>query len=200
MSYPTKEIPWDVSGSVQTTTIGNEIFVCGGFSGSRALQTCGVYTPATDSWSGMPDLPHGVHHAAAGTGGLPLTDKNVTWIYSTPLLTPFHTCYPPSLLSHQDPYPAHYVAGLRSYSMLSIQITQVAAFDLRCITDGKRFYIFGGRQGGNSMNPGQPHTQVYDPKTRAWLRGKDMITPRSGTGKAVFLVGEFYVMVCGVTP
>jgi len=50
------------------------------------------------------------------------------------------------------------------------------------------------------MNPGQPYTQVYDPKTRSWSRGKDMITPRSGTGKAVFMDGEFYVMVCDGSP
>ena len=97
-----------MSGSVQTTAIGNEIFVCGGFSGGKALQTCGVYTPATDSWSGMPDMPHGVHHAAAGTGVVPVTGKPPPGVYSLPFTQPCHL--QSSSLGRQSLHPASPVA------------------------------------------------------------------------------------------
>ena len=66
-------------------------------------------------------------------------------------------------------------------------------------TDGDKFYIFGGRLGGNGLSQGQDDVQVYDPDTNSWQWDKtsaikSMPTGRTGMGKAAFLNGEFYLM------
>jgi N-acetylneuraminic acid mutarotase len=67
-------------------------------------------------------------------------------------------------------------------------------------TDGEKFYVFGGRQGGNFPQPGFDTVQVYDPVADTWDSsdmGGSSLTPmpqgRGGTGHAVFYRGEFYV-------
>jgi N-acetylneuraminic acid mutarotase len=68
-------------------------------------------------------------------------------------------------------------------------------------TDGTKFYIFGGRTGGNTVSNGFNDVQIYDPATNTWAwsgSAGSTIAPlpqaRGGTGKAVFYNGEFYVM------
>ncbi|MEM9478904.1 MAG: kelch repeat-containing protein, partial [Verrucomicrobiota bacterium] len=65
---------------------------------------------------------------------------------------------------------------------------------------GSKFYVFGGRTGGNVVGDGFDTVQVYDPLTDTWDSSSDpgstlapMPEARGGTGKAVFLNGEFYV-------
>lgn len=67
-------------------------------------------------------------------------------------------------------------------------------------TDGQKFYIFGGRGGGNTPQPGYDTVQIYDPIADTWDSsdmGASTITPmpngRGGTGHAVYYRGEFYV-------
>ncbi len=65
-------------------------------------------------------------------------------------------------------------------------------------TDGVRFYLFGGRTGGNSVGDGFDYVQVYDPSSNTWTSSTQGIIaplpePRGGTGRAVYLNGEFYI-------
>ena len=65
-------------------------------------------------------------------------------------------------------------------------------------TDGVRFYLFGGRTGGNSVGDGFDYVQVYDPSSNTWASSTQGIIaplpePRGGTGRSVYLNGEFYV-------
>ncbi len=68
-------------------------------------------------------------------------------------------------------------------------------------TDGSKFWIFGGRRGGNFVANGFDTVFVYDPHTAAWTTSADVgssLAPlpqaRGGMGKAVWDRGEFYVM------
>ncbi len=66
-------------------------------------------------------------------------------------------------------------------------------------TDGERFFIFGGRKGGNVVGPGFDYTQIYDPATGTWRSSTtDPTLPplpvgRGGTGKALYADGVFMV-------
>jgi N-acetylneuraminic acid mutarotase len=72
-------------------------------------------------------------------------------------------------------------------------------------TDGRLFYVFGGRGAGsgdgNFVAEGFDDVQIYNPATNSWTTSSDpnsTIAPlpqkRGGTGKAAFLGGEFYVI------
>lgn len=68
-------------------------------------------------------------------------------------------------------------------------------------TDGAKFYIFGGRQRGNTLSQPIPEVQIYDPESSTWVSSHfpgsgipPMPTPRTGMGKAAFLRGEFYIL------
>lgn len=66
-------------------------------------------------------------------------------------------------------------------------------------TDGSKLYVFGGRQGMNVPQPGFDEVQVYDPVSNTWETSTAgdvaaMPLPRGGTGRALFVQGEFYVM------
>lgn len=56
---------------VAAATMGSEIVVLGGFTADRgASKRVDAYSPARNSWRGLPDLPIGVHHSTAvGAGG-----------------------------------------------------------------------------------------------------------------------------------
>jgi hypothetical protein len=66
-------------------------------------------------------------------------------------------------------------------------------------TDGEKLYVFGGRQGMNIPQPGFDDVQIYDPVTDTWATSDAsqvaaMPQGRGGTGRAVFLRGEFMIM------
>jgi N-acetylneuraminic acid mutarotase len=72
-------------------------------------------------------------------------------------------------------------------------------------TDGTRLYVFGGRGPGsgdsNVVANGYDDVQIYDPATGRWTvsdgqPGSPLPLPqaRGGTGKAVFVNGEFWVI------
>lgn len=66
-------------------------------------------------------------------------------------------------------------------------------------TDGERLFVFGGRQGNNVPQPGFDDVQIYDPVTATWetsdaAQVEAMPKPRGGTGRAVFIDGEFWIM------
>jgi len=72
-------------------------------------------------------------------------------------------------------------------------------------TDGARFYVFGGRGPGsgdsNVVADGYDDVQIYDPATNQWAVSDGRVgspaplpQARGGTGKAVFVNGEFWVI------
>jgi N-acetylneuraminic acid mutarotase len=72
-------------------------------------------------------------------------------------------------------------------------------------TDGRLFYVFGGRGPGsgegNFVAQGFDDVQIYDPVAASWTTSSapdSMIAPlpqkRGGMGKAAFFGGEFYVI------
>lgn len=72
-------------------------------------------------------------------------------------------------------------------------------------TDGVKLYVFGGRGPGsgasNAVANGFAEVQIYDPATNRWSVSSDEVTSprvlpvgRGGTGKAVFLNGEFWIV------
>jgi N-acetylneuraminic acid mutarotase len=72
-------------------------------------------------------------------------------------------------------------------------------------TDGRRFYVFGGRGPGsgdaNVVANGFADVQIYDPATDTWTTSSDSssgVPPlpqaRGGMGKAAYVDGEFYVL------
>eukprot|EP00043_Microstomoeca_roanoka_P006425 m.62622 g.62622 ORF g.62622 m.62622 type:complete len:513 (-) comp13407_c0_seq1:714-2252(-) len=64
-----KPIPWNVDGAMSSALINGKIYICGGLWQDGPSPKCGVYTPATNSWSSMPDMPKPMHHSAGGTDG-----------------------------------------------------------------------------------------------------------------------------------
>lgn len=60
-------------------------------------------------------------------------------------------------------------------------------------TDGKKMYIFGGRDGKNIVGEGFDETQIYDPATDTWAQGAPIPVARGGMGKAVYSAGKCYV-------
>ncbi len=68
-------------------------------------------------------------------------------------------------------------------------------------TDGEKFWIFGGRKGGNFVANGFDQVFVYDPVADTWESSDDVgssLVPlpigRGGTGKAIWYQDEFYVI------
>ncbi|MFT5049081.1 MAG: N-acetylneuraminic acid mutarotase/glucose/arabinose dehydrogenase [Chlamydiales bacterium] len=67
-------------------------------------------------------------------------------------------------------------------------------------SDGEKFWVFGGRGGPNSPQPGFPVVQTFDPGAGTWdssdFAMSDLVampSGRGGTGSAVFIRGEFYI-------
>ncbi|MFT7465167.1 MAG: hypothetical protein ACI9EF_003531, partial [Pseudohongiellaceae bacterium] len=68
-------------------------------------------------------------------------------------------------------------------------------------TDGTKLWVFGGRDGANTVSNGYDDVQVYDPLTNTWTTSNDPGPPiqplpqaRGGMGKAVYRNGEFYII------
>jgi len=68
-------------------------------------------------------------------------------------------------------------------------------------TDGKRFYIFGGRDNDHAPANGYDIVQIYDPASNIWVTSSDpgstyrpLPQGRAGMGKAVYYNGDFYVL------
>jgi N-acetylneuraminic acid mutarotase len=62
-------------------------------------------------------------------------------------------------------------------------------------SDGRKFYIFGGRSNGVNINDaGLDLVQVYDPSTNTWEHGPSkMPLARGGMGAALFVAGRFFL-------
>ncbi|HIK59973.1 MAG TPA: choice-of-anchor D domain-containing protein [Planctomycetes bacterium] len=99
-------------------------------------------------------------------------------------------------LSVYDPVSNSWDAGGVSLPPMPVPVNHAASQ-----TDGSALWVFGGRGGGNSPQPGYDVVQRFDPATQTWTTSNDPGSPlapmpmgRGGTGRAVFQRGEFLVL------
>ena len=169
----------DHSGIV---TIAGQIYLVGGFNaGQGRVQR---YDPDTDSWTvDERRIPSGADGAICttaiggkiiGCGGLGKlgggrTSNNPTACYSW------------------DPDAG---GGWVELAPMLVGVDHAATG-----TDGVHMYVFGGRATGRNVpSDGIARVQVYDSASNNWRDGAGMPLGRGGTGKAVYVGGQFYIM------
>eukprot|EP00056_Hartaetosiga_gracilis_P012832 m.206744 g.206744 ORF g.206744 m.206744 type:complete len:902 (-) comp13757_c0_seq21:842-3547(-) len=148
--------------------------------------TCGaerktqIYDPSVDEWILGPQIPWLIQGSIASAliGGKVYLCGGLKWDTASGECGYLNLATMEWSRFDNMPFPVHHAASA---------------------TDGYKFYIFGGRQGGNWLSKGFSHVQVYDPLLNEWRWSLEnsiepMPTPRTGLGKAVFFFGEFYVM------
>ena len=168
---------------------GNRLYLLGG--SLRALGVLQIFDPSTDQWNFGADLPIRAAGSASAAidgqlfvgGGI---DRKVA------------------------------IGTAARYDPGSDQWATVASMPLvrgfaASGTDGRRWYVFGGRGPGNA--PGDSlasavfdQVQVYDPASDRWIvSGRDPAAPapmpeaRTDLGRAVYANGEFWVIGGGTT-
>ena len=163
--------------------IGDKLYLIGGFG--RAMGRVQIYDPVRNEWRVGPDVPFAAGSSASSVidgqlfvaGGIVGT-KTTAQAARLDIATGVWTAIAPM------PLPRNHAASA---------------------TDGRRFYVFGGRGPGsgdaNVVANGFDEVQIYDPATNAWsVSGTSPSAParlpqaRGGMGKAVYLRGKFYVI------
>lgn len=164
--------------------VGGRLYLLGGF-GRNSEGRVQIYDPVTNQWSLGSTMPFaagssasavigGKIYVAGGITGRTTTNQAAVLDPTTMQWTPIAPM----------PRPRNHAASA---------------------TDGSRLFVFGGRGPGsgdsNVVANGFDDTQVYDPVTNTWLvsdgsPGAPIPLPqgRGGTGKAVWLDGEFWVI------
>ena len=163
--------------------IDDKLYLVGGLG--RAMGRVQIYEPVRNEWRMGPDMPF-----AAGSSASAVIDRQlfvaggIVGTTTTPqaarldIATGVWTSIAPM------PLPRNHAASA---------------------TDGRRFYVFGGRGPGsgdaNVVANGFDEVQIYDPATNIWsVSGTGPSAParlpqaRGGMGKAVYLRGKFYVI------
>lgn len=159
--------------------VDGKIYLIGGLDGGSAGKVQ-IYDPALDTWTlGAPMPWNGGSCATALIDGMIYVGGGNLQGAGTA-----------SNFAVYDP-------TLDSWTPLGIMPTPVN--HAAAGTDGTRMFIFGGRQGMNVPQPGFDDVQIYDPVAGTWetsdaLQVAPMPLPRGGTGRAVFVGGEFYIM------
>ncbi|MES2124357.1 MAG: kelch repeat-containing protein [Gemmatimonadota bacterium] len=185
---------WEPAGSVRNRpasgnhhaaeVVGGKLYLLGGF-GRNAEGLLQVFDPVIDRWSLGPAMPFatgaaasalidGKIYVAGGIVGNTTTEQAAVFDVATQQWTALAPM----------PRPRNHAASG---------------------TDGKRFYVFGGRGPGsgdsNVVANGFDDVQIFDPETGKWAvsdgtPGAPLPLPqaRGGTGKAVWLNGEFWVI------
>jgi N-acetylneuraminic acid mutarotase len=160
---------------------GGRLYLFGGFGAEGKTQ---IYEPGSNTWRLGAPLPF----ATASASSAVLGDRICVAGGIVDSRTTNQTaCYDPSADSWT---PAAPMPHGRNHAASG--------------TDGMRLFVFGGRGPGsgdaNVVANGFADVQVYDPAADRWRSSLDPgteLTPlpqaRGGTGKAVYLNGEFYV-------
>jgi N-acetylneuraminic acid mutarotase len=197
---------------VSAAAVAGEIVVVGGFvaDGSNVARA-DAYSPRTNRWRRLPDLPASVDHAAGaswrgrmlvaggyGTDRRPRREvyvlENGAWRTLPPM---------PEVRGAAAAAVAGdtlYVVGGVSETPLGRELARRAfALDLRtrrwrtiagptprehlaAAASGGRVYALAGRLAGTDTNRGD--LEAYDPRTRRWSRLPPVPDPRGGTGAA----------------
>jgi N-acetylneuraminic acid mutarotase len=162
-------------------SVGGKWYLFGGIGGSSEGKVQ-VYNPATNAWSTGAAMPWAGGSVSAGllangkvvvAGGIVgSTTVNNAAIYDPATNTWASAAAMPAGRNHAA-----------------------------AATDGTKFYVFGGRTGGNVVSNGFNTVQVYDPATNTWQSSDaagSTIAPlpvaRGGMGTAVYRNGEFFVI------
>ncbi|MDB6056818.1 MAG: Kelch repeat-containing protein [Verrucomicrobiales bacterium] len=141
-----------------------------------------IYNPSSDTWTTGATAPFlfGAAASALINGEIYVAGGLVTWSPNDK-----HAKYNPTsntwTMLAKMPKAAHHTAGG---------------------TDGRKFYVFGGRAGSaGTIEDGFNTVQVYDPATDIWRSSDNTnsgIAPmpigRSGVAKAPYYNGEFYLI------
>jgi N-acetylneuraminic acid mutarotase len=198
--------------------LGGEIVVLGGFvetgvGRTDITPTVEAYTPDTDTWRQLTELPEPRHHGMAAAvgerlffigGSAPSGESSSamwelvegTWMPKAPL-TAAVAAAAAVVLSDTiyvvggvpDGYLQAYDVAGDQWTILPAPPTQrehVAA----AIFDGEVWAI-AGRWMGEIFNT----TEIYDPEAQAWRAGPPLVEPRSGFGAAA--VGDMIVVAGG---
>ncbi len=159
--------------------VDDKLYLIGGLSGG-SNGTVQIYDPLTDSWSLGAEMPW-----AAGSVATALIDGR---IYAAG-----------GIVSNST------VANCGVYDPVLDTWTPLASMPIGRNhagggTDGTRFWIFGGRDGGNFVSNGFDDVQVYDPLTDTWEWDKDGVSTllplpigRGGMGRVLAWQDELYV-------
>jgi len=194
---------------VSAAAVGGEIVVLGGFTlDGGASRKVDAYSPASDNWRRLPDLPIGVHHAmAVGAGGKVYVLGGYTVTGAT-LRTAFVLGGGGWRALPRMPFPRAAagagVAGQRIVVAGGIGESRRLArhalvFDLRTrrwsVLPGPTprehlgvtalagtVYAVGGRTAGLDTN--LLHFESFRPGDGAWRRLQPVPDPRGGTGAA----------------
>ncbi|MCB0339287.1 MAG: IPT/TIG domain-containing protein, partial [Bdellovibrionales bacterium] len=151
-----------------------------------------IYDPKSDTWSLGADLP-----LATGSGSSALIEGKIYYgggIFSNSITVPYSFVYDPKLDQWSQ-----------------IADMPVGRNHAASISDGSKWYIFGGRGNGsgdgNYVAEGFDDVQIYDPASNSWEWNYDpgslipaLPQKRGGMGKAVFFQGEFYIFGGETTP
>lgn len=166
--------------------IDGKVYVFGGlgFSSEGKVQ---IYDPVADTWSlGAPMPWAGGSCNSAVIDGLAYVCGGIVGGSTV------------NNLSVYD--PVNDVWDFLQGSPVSLSAMPTPVNHAASATDGSRLWVFGGRQGGNWVQPGFTTVQWYDPATDTWESSNQVqsdLTPmpagRGGTGKSLFHRGEFYV-------
>lgn len=171
--------PGDHSGA---EVIGSKLYLFGGLGGNSGNKVQ-IYNAENNSWSLGAQIPLG-----SGAASTALIDGKVYYAGGTDGSSTRENAY-------------KYDVTLNSWSAISPMPPGYGRHHAASGTDGARFFIFGGRDGGNTVSNGYAHVLIYNPSTNLWSVNSDggqnvppLPQARGGMGKAVFFNGEFYVI------
>ncbi len=169
--------------------LDGKLYLLGGLGGDAA-GLVQVYDPATNRWSLRAPMPFAAGSSASAVigGRIVVAGGIVGRLFRDQRTTDEVAIYDPGTNRWT---PAAPMPRPRNHAASA--------------TDGARLYVFGGRGPGsgdaNVVADGFDDVQVYDPATDHWTvsdgsPGAPMPLPqaRGGTGKAVYLNGEFWVI------
>jgi N-acetylneuraminic acid mutarotase len=210
---------------VSTALIGTTVYLVGGeFSSMLA------YERRTNSWTTLPGMPHpGNHHAiesykgklyvfagmySAARSKVQIFDSaTAIWTFGPDIPWIVNGSCSSAIIGSQ----AYVCGGITNRDT----INNCGSLDLELMewsttapmprgrnhaasgTDSKRLFIFGGRDGPNSLTNGFNEVQIFNPTTSAWqtsFDGTSGIPPlpiaRGGMGHAAYVAttNEFYIM------
>jgi len=162
-------------------TVGGKVYVLGGLG--AAAGKVQIYDPASNTWKLGADMPFAVGSAASCVLGQQIyiaggiigsTVANRAGTASTNAVARYN--------------PANNTWTIVASMPLA---RSGAGFG----NDGKKFYVFGGREGKDITTNGTDTVQIYDPSRNIWaIPSTTLPQARVNLGKAIFFDGEFYLV------
>jgi N-acetylneuraminic acid mutarotase len=162
-------------------TIAGKMYVVGGLGAAAGkLQ---IYNPVTDTWTLGADMPFTVGSAATCVLGQQIYVAGGI-IGSSP----------------ENRAGTASTDTLARYNPLTNKWTILASMPLARSgagfgNDGKKFYVFGGREGKDTTTNGTDTVQIYDPAKNIWtISAATLPVARTNLGRATWFNNEFYLV------